>query len=122
MPLSSPRFGRDPDLQSAAENKPPLKAGANGEGVKIVQRALVDLGFAMPKSTKARVLDGIFGGETEATVKSFQRDNGLPVDGVVGRDTLGLLDRTFFLIEEEQRLQSRAGAVTPFPLGNHFLT
>ena len=122
MPISSPRFARHADLQNAAQNKPPLKTGANGEGVKIVQRALVDLGFAMPKSTKNCVLDGIFGSETEATVKSFQRDNGSMVDGAVGRDTLGLLDRTFFLIEEEQRLQSRANAVAPFPLGNHFLT
>lgn len=35
--------------------------------------------------------DGIFGSGTENVVKQFQRDNGLAVDGIIGKNTINLL-------------------------------
>jgi len=32
-------------------------------------------------------VDGVFGPKTEAAVKAFQTDQGLVVDGIVGRNT-----------------------------------
>jgi len=53
----------------------------HGRDVLVLQRALNVLGFAcgMP--------DGIFGAYTERAVREFQRNAGLPNDGIVGPDT-----------------------------------
>jgi len=95
MALSIPRFSTTPVLSAASENRPPLQSGARGEAVAIVQEALIDLGFKMPNSTGQgqRLPDGIFGNETKATVETFQRLNGLLVDGIVGRQTLQKLEQ-----------------------------
>src|SRR4051794_29880967 len=51
MPLTSPRFAGNARLQSAAENKPPLKIGEpKGQAVELLQQALADLGYQMPIS------------------------------------------------------------------------
>ena len=58
-----------------------LKVGSKGKEVKELQEAL---------EIKA---DGIFGYGTEAAVKSFQKENNLYVDGIVGMktwETLGI--------------------------------
>jgi len=52
-----------------------LKVGSEGPLVKELQRAL---GISA---------DGIFGKETESSVKQFQKDNNLTVDGLVGSRT-----------------------------------
>jgi peptidoglycan hydrolase-like protein with peptidoglycan-binding domain len=95
MPLTIPRFASNAQLQAASANKPPLQQGARGEGVAILQQALIDLGFDMPNSTQQRTClpDGIFGSETARTIKAFQRLAGLHVDGIVGRRTLDALQR-----------------------------
>ena len=94
MPLTSLRFARDPRLQKASDNNPPMKRGESGEPVATVQRAFVDLGFDMPVTTGngCKLADGIFGAETEQVVRQFQKINGLDVDGVVGRQTLKKLE------------------------------
>lgn len=58
-----------------------IRKGAQGNMTKIVQGALICLGYSV------NGFDGIFGGGLENAVKQFQRDNGLSVDGVVGRNT-----------------------------------
>ncbi len=94
MPLNSPRFTRSPRLQKAADNNPPVGTGETSEAVRIIQMALVDLGFPMPITTNAgqKLPDGIFGSETARTVRAFQAANGLSADGVVGRDTMNRLE------------------------------
>jgi peptidoglycan hydrolase-like protein with peptidoglycan-binding domain len=122
MPFSSPRLNGDPALLKAGENQPALRSGAIGKAVRILQQALIDLGFAMPRSTTKGTPDGIFGPETEATIKAFQRDNAVSVDGVAGRDTLARLDQILTAIEESKQIKDRADAVAPFPLGTWFIT
>ncbi|MEZ5476210.1 MAG: polysaccharide deacetylase family protein [Thiolinea sp.] len=95
MVLSHPRFKHNPRLQQAAENNPALKPGdPDALAVAIIQQALVDLGYALPRSTGADGrLDGDYGAETIAALRQFQQDQGLQVDGLVGRETLRRLDQ-----------------------------
>jgi peptidoglycan hydrolase-like protein with peptidoglycan-binding domain len=62
-------------------NQPTIQVGSTGDAVKRLQRALrrtPDLGIAV---------DGHFTPQLQALVKSFQSDNGLTADGVVGPQT-----------------------------------
>ena len=97
MPLAAPRFAKSTRLQTASANSPAMRRGESGRGVVDLQRALLDLDFALPVTTKngTRPPDGIFGAETEAALKSFQGTRGLAADGVAGRDTLARLDAIF---------------------------
>lgn len=54
----------------------------HGRDVTLLQEALNVLGFACGRS------DGIFGAFTERAVREFQRNAGLPADGIVGADTV----------------------------------
>jgi peptidoglycan hydrolase-like protein with peptidoglycan-binding domain len=104
MALVSRRLSRNPRLQAAANNNPPLRIGATGEAVEILQCALIDLGFAMPLSTGSDSLspDGIYGNETAGTVKKFQLQQGLLADGIAGRQTLGRLDQIYSASEAQR--------------------
>jgi len=97
--LSSPRFSGNETLEACFDGKKSkyLHYGSTGEPVAIIQQALIDLGYAMPISTrKTGSPDGIFGPETSATLKRFQKDYGLIYkDGVVGPETMTHLDGLF---------------------------
>jgi hypothetical protein len=97
MPLTSKRLSGSAQLQRASQNDPPLKSGSSGEGVAILQRALISLGFEMPISTAndTKEADGIFGNETRSALAGFQSKFGLTADGVAGRQTLARLDELF---------------------------
>lgn len=58
-----------------------------GDDVGTLQRRLGELGFHSGR------VDAIFGPETEAAVKSFQRNTGLVTDGVAGPDVIMQLRR-----------------------------
>ena len=60
---------------------PTLKKGAKGNITKLLQEKLVSLGY------NTNGVDGIFGSGTEKAVMSFQKNNGLVVDGIVGQNT-----------------------------------
>ena len=64
-----------------------LTKGSSGSEVKKMQQALIDSGYDVG-STGA---DGKFGSNTLAAVKKYQKDNGLTVDGIAGKNTLGSL-------------------------------
>lgn len=66
------------------------KRGSKGSAVKKIQQLLLDRGYKLPKYGA----DGDYGAETEAAVKQFQKDWGLKQDGIVGPDTLKLLENT----------------------------
>jgi peptidoglycan hydrolase-like protein with peptidoglycan-binding domain len=94
--LQSDELRDDDRLEKAFDNAPVLKKNETSEGVKTLQRALKDLDYPLPISfEKTGDADGIFGDETLGQVQQFQRDNELPDDGVVDRDTLRTLDDKF---------------------------
>lgn len=64
---------------------PVLKRGARGNAVKVLQAALICLGY------DTGGFDGIFGGKTENAVRAFQRAHGLSVDGQAGKNTFAAL-------------------------------
>ncbi len=86
--LQSDRFAGNATLEAVLANKSKLQRGSKGEAVRLVQEALMELGYALPKYGA----DGSFGGEMESAVKQFQSEEGLGDDGVVGTGTLGRLD------------------------------
>jgi peptidoglycan hydrolase-like protein with peptidoglycan-binding domain len=96
MTLNCARFSGEPEIVKASNNAPPLRQGAHGDGVVVLQLALLDLGFAMPISTHSgtSLPDGVFGAETLRAVMAFQRANGLEVDGIVGAHTMARLDQS----------------------------
>lgn len=66
---------------SAVHSSSVLKKGMKGVEVKRLQQVLTNKGY----DTKG--IDGIFGSDTEAAVKKFQKTKKLKVDGVVGPAT-----------------------------------
>ena len=94
MALKSPRFAGNARLQQAALNQPPMCVGEQGQPVRIIQQALLDLGYSLPISTKRfGSPDGIFGRETRDRIIAFQKKAGLVGDGVVGTKTMAEFDR-----------------------------
>lgn len=70
-----------PSLDDVRAGRGTIKKGMSGAAVEYVQ-ALA------PAS-----VDGNFGPATEDAVKRFQAEHGLPTDGVVGRETLAVMDK-----------------------------
>ena len=67
--------------------RPTLRRGDNNEHVQYLQQRLVELGYYL-------TADGVFGGQTESVVRSFQRANSLAADGVVGPGTWQAIEST----------------------------
>jgi peptidoglycan hydrolase-like protein with peptidoglycan-binding domain len=66
--------------------EPTLRRGSEGQDVKDLQEALIELDF------KPGAVDGAFGVFTESAVKSFQKWAQLEADGIVGPATWAALD------------------------------
>lgn len=62
--------------------------GRKGADIADLQKALTALGYPLPKYG----VDGIIGTETRGAVTSFQKDNGLTVDGDPGPETIAALN------------------------------
>jgi N-acetylmuramoyl-L-alanine amidase len=58
-----------------------------GDDVVELQQRLLEMGFDCNR------VDGIFGSSTEAALREFQRNVGVPPDGTCGPQTLKMLDR-----------------------------
>lgn len=67
--------------------EPTLKKGSRDPAVRDLQQALQPL-VSEPSGT----VDGAFGDDTEGEVLSFQSDQGIDVDGVVGPKTWRAID------------------------------
>ncbi len=59
-----------------------ISASSNSSDIKLIQKKLKNWGYY-----KGNV-DGIYGSQTKAAVRLFQKRNGLKVDGIVGNKTL----------------------------------
>jgi peptidoglycan hydrolase-like protein with peptidoglycan-binding domain len=70
----------NPEPATTTEHVIVLSSGSEGRQVQLLQKALGGV-----------KVDGVFGGETEAAVRSFQASRGLSVDGVVGPQTSAAL-------------------------------
>jgi len=66
-------------------NMPALKRGDRGQAVTTLQQVLRETGDYLGE------IDGIFGVQTEAAVRAFQKATNLVVDGIVGSKTWQLL-------------------------------
>ncbi|MGI9603031.1 MAG: peptidoglycan-binding protein [Acidimicrobiales bacterium] len=84
-----------------------------GDDVSDLQFRLGSLGF------DAGWVDGIFGPDTERALKDFQRNAGVPTDGIAGFSTIAELDRLgaksarsepVVRVREREHLRRRAGA------------
>ena len=73
-------FGPNSQKQASINN---LKRGDKGEVVRIMQMALICRGYSL----RSYGADGSFGPYTEGKVKGFQKNNGLTVDGICGKNT-----------------------------------
>ncbi|QXM05524.1 M14 family metallopeptidase [Crassaminicella indica] len=62
-----------------------LKRGVQGTDVMEIQALLKKIGY------DPGPIDGIFGEKTEMAVKKFQQDNGLIPDGIIGSNTMKVL-------------------------------
>ncbi len=103
MALTSMRFGSNARLLAASENSPSIKLGEKGDAVAILQMALLDLGFQMPRTTASgtKLPDGVFGQETLAALKAFQAQSGLVTDGVAGRQSLTALESVIVALSQQ---------------------
>jgi peptidoglycan hydrolase-like protein with peptidoglycan-binding domain len=74
------------NIDEADNSNPTIRRGSTGNPVRRAQKRLTLGGY----DTKG--VDGIFGADTEAAVKRFQRDRRLTADGVVGPRTWAEID------------------------------
>lgn len=92
--IDGPVQNQTPDPKNTAaadpEKKPTLRRGSKGQYVTLAQTQLVNKGYDIGKSG----VDGDYGPATEAAVKKFQQNNGLPADGVVGEMTWAALEKS----------------------------
>ena len=92
--LTSPWFRWNDALIAASKNAPPMRKGYVGYAARIIQLALIELGYSMPRTVaKYGSPDGIYGAETKSKVISFQKKHGLSKDGVVGKNTIAKMDQ-----------------------------
>lgn len=93
-----------------------LQRGSRGEEVKKMQEMLIALGYDLDKYGA----DGIFGPETQAALKEFERDTGIAIDGVydaaearslVEAFELGEVKRGFEELDESLKFGSRGEEV-----------
>ncbi len=65
----------------------PLKSGSSGNYVTVLQVMLNRISRNYPAIPRINPVDGIFGAQTEESIKRFQRIFNLTPDGIVGRAT-----------------------------------
>ncbi|WP_194190791.1 N-acetylmuramoyl-L-alanine amidase [Clostridium chrysemydis] len=70
---------------------PTVREGARGNITKCIQQRLLNRGYTSLKSNGGA--DGVFGRGTTIAIKNLQRNKGLNVDGIVGKNTWKALYR-----------------------------
>jgi hypothetical protein len=89
--LTAPRFKGNSILEAALDGNALILEGSSGHHVTLLQQALTDDGFRLPKFGA----DGKFGPETSNAMKAYQGKYGLDADGIVGQHTMGQMDTHF---------------------------
>ena len=70
---------------SSSVSRPTLRTGSRGDSVRLLQTLLNRAGYEL-------AVAGIFGTMTRCSVKGFQSERGLQVDGIVGKQTWAALE------------------------------
>lgn len=84
----------------------PLRRGAAGPAVVVIQTELNRISQNYPAIPKISPVDGIFGAQTEASVRSFQQIFDLDPDGIVGPSTWYALVRYYTAVTRLSELRS----------------
>ncbi len=74
------------NIDEADHNEPVLQNGSTGNPVRRAQSRMTAGGY------ETGGVDGIFGANTESGVKTFQQDQGLTADGIIGPKTWAKID------------------------------
>lgn len=85
----------------------PLRRGSSGANVVVVQVELNRISQNYPAIPKLANVDGIFGSQTENSVRRFQEIFGLTPDGIVGNATWYALVRLYTAVTELSELRSQ---------------
>lgn len=85
----------------------PLRRGSSGPNVVVIQTALNRISQNYPAIPKISNVDGIFGPQTEATVRAFQQIFGLTPDGIVGNATWYAIVRLYTAVNSLSELRSQ---------------
>jgi len=85
----------------------PLRRGSTGPNVVVVQVELNRIAQNYPAIPKLPQEDGIFGSQTEASVRAFQQIFGLNPDGIVGKATWYALVRLYTAVTKLSELRSQ---------------
>ena len=91
--LTAEGLSGNPELEKVFDAEAEIAVPDHGEHVAKIQRALIALGFELPLYQD----DGYYGEETKKAIIDFQKKAGMSEDewdGIVGRKTLGLLDKS----------------------------
>ncbi|WP_249027491.1 peptidoglycan-binding domain-containing protein [Xanthomonas hyacinthi] len=89
-----------------------LEQGEHGDAVKQMQGQLTQLCLT-GRDGKPLHPDGDFGPNTRHAVEQFQREHGLQVDGVVGRNTRAALDRAVAQHAPAQAVPAQQAVAAP---------
>lgn len=84
-----------------------LSLGDRGEKVETIQEYLKEIGFYVNE------VDGIFGEKTFEAVKLYQKEHGLAIDGIVGKETIGKIVGTKHLIENDFSDEDKDNQLSP---------
>ncbi len=84
----------------------PLRLGEAGNEVRYKQVQLNRISRNYPAIPKINPVDGIFGQETEAAVREFQRIFNLTPDGIIGPATWYRINRLFIGVKQLSELDS----------------
>jgi hypothetical protein len=88
--LVASRFSGVVELEAAFDGERIIRIGDQGNYVNLIQQSLLDMGYTLPEDGA----DGIFSLETKAAVERFQSDaSAVKIDGIVGPETMALLDQ-----------------------------
>jgi len=85
----------------------PLRRGTSGPSVVTAQVMLNRISQSYPAIPKINPVDGIFGAQTEASVRRFQEIFDLTVDGIIGRATWYALVRYYVAVTRLAELRSQ---------------
>ena len=104
---------QDAPIMGITESYPgiALRPGTSGNEIRRIQVRLNRISRNYPSIPKIPLTDGIYGPDTEAAVREFQRIFGLTEDGIIGRSTWYAIERIYNAVKRLSELN--AEGLTP---------